>query len=266
MQEGPGAGDAGGVRYAAVARLGDGKLAASHAGPGRRGVEVSERAPRARPAPLARNPGGLTAGGGLPGAQEEGTVRKVLASGNLQRNQQLTVTVSEELGTLHLQTGDAEVLAVMCSTAYPRRKAFEMLRELQAGLAEVAGPEALAAMANEGDLNRYCQGMLRAAIKKYGDLAAVDKVAAMGLKVEEVKTVMEGNINRVLQNAENLESVENKTEQLRSTAQTFQKKSENVKKALWWRNFKVKLILFILITCIVLYITLPLIVKAIRKE
>ena len=94
----------------------------------------------------------------------------------------------------------------------------------------------------------------------------MDKVAAMGLKVEEVKTVMEGNINRVLQNAENLESVENKTEQLRSTAQTFQKKSENVKKALWWRNFKVKLILFILITCIVLYITLPLIVKAIMKE
>ena len=64
-------------------------------------------------------------------------------------------------------------------------------------------------------------------------------MSKIGHKIEEVKMVVEQNINRVLQNAEDLEAVETKSEILRQDAQQFQRRGENIKRALWWRNFKV---------------------------
>ena len=64
-------------------------------------------------------------------------------------------------------------------------------------------------------------------------------MSKIGVKIEEVKMVVEQNINRVLQNAEDLEAVETKSEILRQDAAQFQRRGENIKRALWWRNFKV---------------------------
>ena len=65
-------------------------------------------------------------------------------------------------------------------------------------------------------------------------------MSKIGVKIEEVKMVVEQNINRVLQNAEDLEAVETKSEILRQDAAQFQRRGENIKRALWWRNFKVR--------------------------
>ena len=86
-------------------------------------------------------------------------------------------------------------------------------------------------------------------------------MSKIGVKIEEVKMVVEQNINRVLQNAEDLEAVETKSEILKQDAQQFQRRGENIKRALWWRNFKLKCTIGLLITVVLCYIFIPIISK-----
>ena len=66
------------------------------------------------------------------------------------------------------------------------------------------------------------------------------KLQEVSLQVDEVKSVMVDNINKVLDNADSLSVVETKSEGLRLGAQTFQRQATEVKNILWWRNFKVR--------------------------
>lgn len=80
--------------------------------------------------------------------------------------------------------------------------------------------------------------------------------------MDEVKATMEGNINRMLDNAETVGAVEDKSEALRAGAQQFQRRSDNVKRMMWWRLVKLKIIFGTLVICILGYIIVPIIAAA----
>lgn len=203
---------------------------------------------------------------GAAGAAVAGTARQVLASGNLRPHQKLTVTAGED-GDLHLQSGEHLVVVAMCGADFPRRQAFAMLEELGARAREAVSAERVVAARTAGEFDQPLAGALREALAQQGSpSSAPDAVAEVTAKVEEVKVVMEGNINKVLENAENLSSIENKSEVLRQEAHQFQKKSYSVRNALWWRNFKMKLVAAVVVLCILGYILIPVIVKAARKR
>jgi len=201
---------------------------------------------------------------GAAGAAVEGTARQVLGSGNLRPHQKLTVMAGGD-GDLHLQSGEHAVVAAMCAADFPRRQAFALLEELAAHTQASASAEAVAAARGEGELGKALAAPLREALNR-GAAAPASAVATVTAKVEEVKVVMEGNINKVLENAENLASIENKSEVLRQEAHQFQKKSVSVRNALWWRNFKMKLIVAAVVLCVLGYILIPVIAKAARKK
>ena len=69
-------------------------------------------------------------------AATEETAGKVLTSGNLKPNAQLTVTVTPEIGTLHLAAGEMDVVAVIAAPEYPRRSAFKLLDEIRGQVRE----------------------------------------------------------------------------------------------------------------------------------
>ena len=101
---------------------------------------------------------------------------------------------------------------------------------------------------------------------KYEADVGSDKISLVNRQVDEVKNVMENNINKVMQNTENLSDVMNKTELMAAGASTFQKRSETIAKALWWRNFKMKLIIGLLVGAILGYIFIPIIIEAEKKD
>uniref|UniRef100_A0A7S0N7B5 V-SNARE coiled-coil homology domain-containing protein n=1 Tax=Pyramimonas obovata TaxID=1411642 RepID=A0A7S0N7B5_9CHLO len=191
--------------------------------------------------------------------QCEETVDRVLKSGNIKPNSQLTVVINDEIGTLHLSAGPEDVLAAVTEASYPRRTAFQMLNALREAVNNNLTPQEIAESTEPGALNGTCKPWLKEVFQKYSALESVDKITAVGMKVDEVRAVMEGNINRVLDNAENLSSVEDKAESLRQNAQQFQRKSEDLRKVLWWRNLKMKMIVFLLVASIVGYFVVPII-------
>jgi hypothetical protein len=221
----------GNIRYAAFARLSDGLTLASFKGKG-----------------------------ATPAVTE--TANKVLRSGNLKPNGQLTVTVDQTIGTLHLAAGDVDVLAVITAPEYPRRSAFKLLDEIREMVKEaVRGAEDIAAASRDGEL-QGAMPTLASTCRRYEDLGEVDKLTAVSLQVEDVKATMEGNINKMLDNAETVGAVEDKAEALRDGAQQFQRRSDNIRRAMWWRLFKIKMIFALLFIVVLGYIFIPIIVKA----
>ena len=65
--------------------------------------------------------------------------------------------------------------------------------------------------------------------KKYNDLATVDKLAAVAKKVENVKVVMQDNVDIALQNCVKLENIEKQAEELQQQAGVFKKNANELK-------------------------------------
>lgn len=195
-------------------------------------------------------------------AECESTVGRVLCSGNIKPSSHLTVVINETIGTLHLAAGEGDVLAVVTDAAYPRRTAFQLLGDLrQRCHAHGLDAATVSACSTAGQHSRACAGWLKETFRKYNDLAGVDRMTEVSTKVDEVRVMMEGNINRLIDNAEALNQVEDKAENLRQGASHFQRQSDDMRRLMWWRNFKMKCIVFLLVFSIVGYIVVPIIVN-----
>ncbi len=85
--------------------------------------------------------------------------------------------------------------------------------------------------------------------KKYNDLATVDKLAAVAKKVENVKVVMQDNVDVALQNCVKLENIEKQAEELQQQAGVFKKNANELKNKMRCKEIKLKLcIAFIILS------------------
>eukprot|EP00004_Rigifila_ramosa_P003809 TRINITY_DN1407_c0_g1_i1.p1 TRINITY_DN1407_c0_g1~~TRINITY_DN1407_c0_g1_i1.p1 ORF type:complete len:110 (-),score=25.11 TRINITY_DN1407_c0_g1_i1:37-327(-) len=80
-----------------------------------------------------------------------------------------------------------------------------------------------------------------------------NKAQEVQAQVDEVTGIMKKNIDQVLVNQENLQSLESKTQDLSQEAQQFRKQATQLKKEMWWKNMKLNLIIFLVI-CVILAI------------
>jgi hypothetical protein len=199
-------------------------------------------------------------------AATEDTCRKVFESGNLKPNAQLTVTVTPEIGTLHLNAGGDDVIAVVTASAYPRKLAFDLLDEVRRDVTRASITASDVRDAEKQGCFTRSLPSLREICARYGEAAEADKVARVGAQVHEVQAMMEGNINRMLDNQETVGAVEDKSEALREGASQFNRRSEHVRRMMWWRLMKLKMIFAALATCVLGYILVPIIHQATKDD
>eukprot|EP00696_Hemimastix_kukwesjijk_P000030 gnl/Hemi2/10059_TR3485_c0_g1_i1.p1 gnl/Hemi2/10059_TR3485_c0_g1~~gnl/Hemi2/10059_TR3485_c0_g1_i1.p1 ORF type:complete len:213 (+),score=48.22 gnl/Hemi2/10059_TR3485_c0_g1_i1:79-717(+) len=176
--------------------------------------------------------------------QYERVAMQVGGSNRIAQTPKLSI-VDKDLGTLHYDSDQTNVYMVMVSSKYPQRTAFRLLEDLRDGLPQQQGQNKLPL------LKRLCA--------KYDDLASVDKIHGVIQQVDEVKGVMQNNINSVLTNIERFEDLENKTDELKEVAGQFKKDATKLKRMMWMRNCKMWTILIIVIIAILLYFIIPLV-------
>jgi len=186
-------------------------------------------------------------------------VAKVLGSGNLAPGSQLSVNISQTAGTMHIavaRVGQVEsVFTVVTAPGYPRRAAFQYLEEFRNFVSEFH--EAAIPDAKEGEMKPACKRWMQETLLRYDNLASVDRISRVKGEVEEVKIVMEGNISKILENTESLDTIENKTEVLKEGAARFQRSANDLHRIIWWRNLKLKLIIGLIVLCVLGYILIP---------
>jgi predicted membrane-bound mannosyltransferase len=76
-----------------------------------------------------------------------------------------------------------------------------------------------------------------------------------------VKGVMQNNINAVLKNQDNLETLLESSSNMRDDAATFQRSAVRAKNKFWWQNIRLMIAVGVLLIVLVAVIVVPIVVK-----
>jgi len=86
------------------------------------------------------------------------------------------------------------------------------------------------------------------------------RTAALQAQIDDTVGVMRENINKVSQRGERLDSLQDKTDNLAVSAQGFRRGANKVRKAMWWKDMKMRMCLIVGIIILLLIIIIPAVV------
>ncbi|WFD36787.1 synaptobrevin [Malassezia cuniculi] len=69
------------------------------------------------------------------------------------------------------------------------------------------------------------------------------RTAQIQAQIDETVGVMRENINKVNERGENLDSLQDKTDNLSISAQGFRRGANRVRKQMWWKDMKMRMII-----------------------
>eukprot|EP00920_Eleutheroschizon_duboscqi_P012977 GHVT01030777.1.p2 GENE.GHVT01030777.1~~GHVT01030777.1.p2 ORF type:complete len:100 (+),score=19.74 GHVT01030777.1:1566-1865(+) len=93
-------------------------------------------------------------------------------------------------------------------------------------------------------------------MQRFDALGQFDKTAEVQNRVDEVKNVMHDNVKKILETHANIETLQDKTENLASSASQFNRSAGDLRRIMWWRKIKVSIILGIVVTALIVYVAL----------
>ncbi|KAL5504936.1 SNC2 [Sanghuangporus vaninii] len=119
---------------------------------------------------------------------------------------------------------------------------------------------------NDDNGQLYDPPMPRAASSNEADGPAApsggdSRIDRLKNEVAEAQGVMRNNINLVREREDNLQNLQDKTDGLAVSAQSFRRGANKVRKNMWWKDMKMRIIIGIAIVIILIIIIVP-IVKA----
>ncbi|KAH7890459.1 synaptobrevin-domain-containing protein [Phlebopus sp. FC_14] len=90
------------------------------------------------------------------------------------------------------------------------------------------------------------------------------KTAAIQQQIDDTVGIMRENITKVAERGERLDSLQDKTDNLAVSAQGFRRGANRVRKNMWWKDMKMRLIIGFTIAIIIVIIVVA-IVKTTQK-
>ncbi|TFY78790.1 hypothetical protein EWM64_g5221 [Hericium alpestre] len=87
------------------------------------------------------------------------------------------------------------------------------------------------------------------------------KTAAIQAQIDDTVTIMRDNITKVVERQERLDSLQDKTDNLAVSAQGFRRNANRVRKNMWWKDMKMRIIIGLAIAVIIVIIVVS-VVKA----
>ncbi|KAF8154616.1 synaptobrevin-domain-containing protein [Crassisporium funariophilum] len=91
------------------------------------------------------------------------------------------------------------------------------------------------------------------------------KTAAIQAQIDDTVGIMRDNITKVAERGERLDSLQDKTDNLAVSAQGFRRGANRVRKNMWWKDMKMRIIIGAAIV-IILVIIIVSIVKATQNK
>jgi len=83
------------------------------------------------------------------------------------------------------------------------------------------------------------------------------RTAALQAQIDDTVGVMRENINKVSQRGERLDSLQDKTDNLATSAQGFRRGANRVRKQMWWRDMRMRICIIVGIIILLLVIIIP---------
>jgi vesicle-associated membrane protein 7 len=159
-------------------------------------------------------------------------------------------------GVLHV-LADAQALCVLVagvrSRQYPERVASQLLRDLGDKARNCQGDDILA-KAQAGALSTPLRKTMKDLMKSYNNVGAHDKTTEVRAKVDDLKGIMQDNVKKILETHVTLESLENNSSSMNAQANRFLRQSVDLRRQVQMRNLKLKMIVGLCATAVVVYI------------
>ena len=90
------------------------------------------------------------------------------------------------------------------------------------------------------------------------------KIADIQAQIDSTVDIMHQNITKVAERGERLDSLQDKTDNLAVSAQGFRRGASRVRKQMWWKDMKMRIIIGVGIVILLIVIIVP-IVNAVKK-
>lgn len=163
------------------------------------------------------------------------------------------------------------VFVAITSKGYPSRFIYGstdgqtrgILQELKKGTVERFGDQSLSVAA--GGLQSKAASFLKGLCDEFNDLNSIDKVASVQAKVNSVTRVMQSNIEAAIKNTDRIEDIDEKAVVLAEGASRFNKASQQLKRSMRCRYWKMILLFTVLIIAVLCAIIIPLVLQAQKK-
>lgn len=81
-----------------------------------------------------------------------------------------------------------------------------------------------------------------------------DRINKVRGEIDQVKSVMVDNIEKVLERGEKIELLVDKAENLNEQAFRFKKQSTNLKRSMWWKNAKFMALIFLVVAGLIFFV------------
>ena len=139
---------------------------------------------------------------------------------------------------------------ILVNNQYPERYAFELISKIM--------EENIPTMINDetGELNPSGRQALKELVNKYQDIKSINKIAEIQGSVESLKVDMKKNITKMVESVDNVNELQNKSEQLKLESQNYKDSSVEIRKLTWWQNCKLWVIIIGIVLLLILIIVL----------
>ncbi|GAA5825265.1 hypothetical protein JCM5353_005933 [Sporobolomyces roseus] len=87
------------------------------------------------------------------------------------------------------------------------------------------------------------------------------RTQAIQAQIDDTVGIMRDNINKVAERGERLDALQDKTDTLAQSAQGFRKGANRVRKRMWWKDMKMRMLIAAGIAILVIIIVVPIVVK-----
>ncbi|BGP19385.1 Vesicle membrane receptor protein (v-SNARE) [Rhodosporidiobolus nylandii] len=96
---------------------------------------------------------------------------------------------------------------------------------------------------------------------KAGGSGGNSKTAAIQQQIDDTVGIMRDNITKVAERGERLDALQDKTDNLAQSAQGFRRGANRVRKKMWWKDMKMRILIAVGIAVLVIIIVVPIVVK-----
>ncbi len=155
----------------------------------------------------------------------------------------------------HYVVSDSLTYLVMTDGEFSRQTAFKFLAEVQRRFVSTYGDRGKTAIAFA--FNADFQRVLQSQMDQFNAMRDDSRLQRVEHEVTQVREVMIENIDKVLERGERIELLVDRTDQLDQHAFKFKKQSTQLRRAMWWQNTKL-MVLIGLAVIVLIYIILAL--------
>lgn len=152
----------------------------------------------------------------------------------------------------HYIVDDGITYLCMADEEFGRRIPFAFLEDIKNRFRATYGDRGRTAIAY--GMNTDFSRVLQNQMEYYSNNPGADRINRVRGEIDEVKSVMVHNIEKVLERGERIELLVDKTENLNQNAFKFKKSATQLKRSMWWKNIKIMIILIVVILVVVYFI------------